>query len=112
MTRGVAVCGVLAALAAWAAVPVASVQAPAHNVVLITLDGARVEEMFGGFDVEALRGTLKPKEQPPRSPRSASARTSRPACVSGRSSENAKPLLSSDRRRVPERVRPSTLPAS
>lgn len=63
MTRGVAVCGVLAALAAWAAVPVASVQAPAHNVVLITLDGARVEEMFGGFDVEALRGTLKPKER-------------------------------------------------
>lgn len=33
-------------------------QAPRHNVVLITLDGARVEEMFGGLDLDVLRSTL------------------------------------------------------
>lgn len=39
-------------------------QAPApsnDNLILITLDGARTEEMFGGLDVEVLRSTL-PKD--------------------------------------------------
>jgi hypothetical protein len=31
----------------------------ADNVILITLDGARVQEMFGGLDLEILRSTLK-----------------------------------------------------
>ena len=42
--------------------PPLSAQRPpgdADNVVLITLDGARVQEMFGGLDVEILRSTLK-----------------------------------------------------
>ena len=31
----------------------------ADNVILITLDGARVQELFGGLDLEILRSTLK-----------------------------------------------------
>ena len=34
-------------------------QAPDDRVVLITLDGARTEEMFGGLDLEILKSTLK-----------------------------------------------------
>jgi hypothetical protein len=41
-----------------------SAQAPAsggdHRVVLVTIDGARVEEMFGGLDLEVLKSTLAP----------------------------------------------------
>jgi hypothetical protein len=33
-------------------------QPPRQNVILITLDGARVEEMFGGLDIDVLRATL------------------------------------------------------
>jgi hypothetical protein len=33
-------------------------QAPEPKVILITLDGARTEEIFGGLDVEALASTL------------------------------------------------------
>ena len=33
------------------------------RVILITLDGARVEEMFGGLDVTALRSTLRQNEK-------------------------------------------------
>jgi hypothetical protein len=33
------------------------------RVVLVTLDGVRTEEMFGGLDVEVLRSTLKPDEK-------------------------------------------------
>ena len=33
------------------------------RVVLITLDGARVEEMFGGLDVTALRSTLRQNQR-------------------------------------------------
>ena len=29
------------------------------NVILITLDGVRTEEVFGGLDVDILRSTLK-----------------------------------------------------
>lgn len=32
------------------------------NVVLITLDGARVQEIFGGMDLEILRSTLRPEQ--------------------------------------------------
>ena len=32
---------------------------PPDNVILITLDGARVQEMFGGLDIDILRSTLK-----------------------------------------------------
>ena len=41
---------------------------PERAVILITLDGARVEEMFGGLDVDIVRSTLKagqPVEQQP-----------------------------------------------
>jgi hypothetical protein len=38
-------------------------QPPRHNVILITLDGARVEEMFGGLDVDVLRSTLDDKHR-------------------------------------------------
>ena len=34
--------------------------AQADAVVLITLDGARTEEVFGGLDLEVLKSTLKP----------------------------------------------------
>jgi hypothetical protein len=44
-----------------ASVPVGpQTRAPAGDaVILITLDGARVEEMFGGLDAEVLRSTLR-----------------------------------------------------
>jgi hypothetical protein len=29
-----------------------------HNVVLVTLDGVRTQEMFGGADIEVLRSRL------------------------------------------------------
>ena len=34
-------------------------QAPPDNVILITLDGARIEEMFGGMQVGILQSTLR-----------------------------------------------------
>jgi hypothetical protein len=49
------------ALAAALAAGTPSAQAPAapgDNLILVTLDGARVEEMFGGLDAEILRSTL------------------------------------------------------
>jgi len=38
------------------------------NVLLITLDGARVEEMFGGLDLEILRSSLRPGQKVEDSP--------------------------------------------
>ena len=35
-----------------------------RNVVLVTFDGARVEEVFGGLDAAVFRSTLKDGEQP------------------------------------------------
>lgn len=32
-------------------------------IVLVTLDGARIEEMFGGFDAEIVRAGLKPNQR-------------------------------------------------
>lgn len=49
----------LAALVACADTPTAP-QPRGDNVILITLDGARIEEMFGGLDVDVLRSTLSP----------------------------------------------------
>jgi hypothetical protein len=38
-------------LLAWVlAVPSAAAAQAAHNVVLVTLDGVRVQELFGGYD--------------------------------------------------------------
>src|SRR5687768_15228770 len=42
--------------------------ASADAVVLITLDGARHEEIFGGLDLEILRSTLKKDQRPEDSP--------------------------------------------
>ena len=43
-------------------------QPPRHNVVLVTLDGARIQELFGGLDGEAfqsmLRGGQRLEDQP------------------------------------------------
>lgn len=42
----------------------ASAQATSDaRVVLVTLDGARTEEIFGGLDVDVLRSTLGPKDR-------------------------------------------------
>lgn len=37
--------------------------ASADRVILVTLDGARAEELFGGLDVDVLRSTLGPKDR-------------------------------------------------
>jgi hypothetical protein len=54
--------GVVLALAL-AAVPLAQPAPAADAVVLLTLDGARHEEVFGGLDVEVLKTTLREKER-------------------------------------------------
>ena len=46
-------------LAGWPA----QTAAPADAVVLVTLDGARYEEVFGGLDLDVLKGTLKPDQK-------------------------------------------------
>ncbi len=38
------------------------------NVILITLDGARIEEIFSGLDLEILRSTLRPEQKVEDSP--------------------------------------------
>ncbi len=52
---------------AWLAAPghTGSAQTPADSgdrVVLVTLDGARTEEIFGGLDADVLKSTLKPPQ--------------------------------------------------
>jgi hypothetical protein len=37
-------------------------------IILITLDGARTEEIFGGLDVDVLKSTLKPEQKVEESP--------------------------------------------
>ena len=53
-------------LVSWSSLVVSGVQPSAQstdaandNVVLITFDGARIEEVFGGLDLELLRSTMK-----------------------------------------------------
>ena len=52
------VTGVAAVLLSCAGV---AAQAPRHNVVLVTLDGARPEEIFGGLDLDILRASIGEK---------------------------------------------------
>lgn len=40
----------------------AAQQAPSHAVVLVTLDGARHQEIFGGIELEALRSQLRDRD--------------------------------------------------
>jgi hypothetical protein len=50
----------LMALAAATAIPFAQAPGdPGDRVVLVTIDGARVEEVFGGLDLDVLKSTLK-----------------------------------------------------
>ena len=61
----------IAALLALVAVAPGHGQAPAarqDNVVLITLDGARVEEMFGGMQLDILQSTLRREHKAEDSP--------------------------------------------
>ena len=53
-----AVCVILLLIAAPAAQPQGG-----RNLILITLDGARTQEIFGGLDVEVLRAGLKNDER-------------------------------------------------
>jgi hypothetical protein len=50
--------GVVAFACVWSVVPGAQ-PAPSHAVILITLDGARHQEVFGGLDAEVLRSQLR-----------------------------------------------------
>lgn len=50
-------------LAVAAAAPRAQETATPDAVVLVTLDGARHEEIFGGLDVDVLRSTLREKQR-------------------------------------------------
>src|SRR5688572_15832472 len=61
--RRLIICGAAAALAFLG--PSSSAQEPAvpDAVILITLDGARHEEVFGGLDVDILRSTLRDKQR-------------------------------------------------
>jgi Type I phosphodiesterase / nucleotide pyrophosphatase len=49
------------AVAAWMSAPRGGMRAQADRsaVILITLDGARTEEMFGGLDLDVLKSTLR-----------------------------------------------------
>ena len=49
----------IADIAGWPSQP-APAAGPSDAVVLVTLDGARTEEVFGGLDLEVLKSTLKP----------------------------------------------------
>jgi len=64
MTRYARAIAVALAVVCIGAVLRAQPPAPADNVILITLDGARVQEMFGGLDLEILQSTLKKGERP------------------------------------------------
>jgi hypothetical protein len=59
MPRPPGVALLLACIALGVSTAPAAVQAPPPNVILITLDGARTEEIFGGLDLEVLRAGLK-----------------------------------------------------
>lgn len=43
-------------------------QAPPNHVILITLDGARIEEMFGGMQTDILQSTLRQEQKVEDSP--------------------------------------------
>lgn len=50
------------------AVPARQAETSGDRVVLVTIDGVRTEEMFGGLDVEVLRSTLKGDQRVEESP--------------------------------------------
>ena len=50
-------------LAVAAATAAALAQPGRHNVILVTLDGARLEEIFGGLDLDVLRSTLEDNQR-------------------------------------------------
>jgi hypothetical protein len=52
------VCGTVALLAAWTPADSQTASVIGERLVLVTLDGSRIQEMFGGIDVEILRSTL------------------------------------------------------
>ena len=45
-------------LASLGAAPLLAQQEQIHNVVLVTLDGVRTQEIFGGLDLDLLRASL------------------------------------------------------
>jgi hypothetical protein len=53
----------LASLTALQSSPGTAQTPPADNIVLITLDGVRTEEIFGGLDLEILKSTLGEKQK-------------------------------------------------
>jgi hypothetical protein len=59
MSRRAFVEFLLALAAGLAALPLAAADPKTHNVILITLDGARTQEIFGGFDIEIARSQVK-----------------------------------------------------
>jgi hypothetical protein len=61
--RRMIACAAAAALAAATSPSRAQEPATADAVVLITLDGARHEEIFGGLDVDVLKSTLREKQR-------------------------------------------------
>jgi hypothetical protein len=50
-------------LATWGLTATPAAQPDAHHVVLVTLDGARIEEMFGGLNAAAFQSTLRDGQQ-------------------------------------------------
>ena len=61
--RRMIACAGAAALALATSPSRAQEPAAPDAVVLITLDGARTEEIFGGLDLDVLKSTLKPDQQ-------------------------------------------------
>ena len=57
----IAVLSVLAAI--WQLSPLAAAQPDRQSVVLVTLDGARTEEIFGGLDLDIFTSTLREKQR-------------------------------------------------
>ncbi len=55
---------VLIPLALCAVTSAADAQGRTRNVVLVTLDGVRTEEVFGGLDVDVLRSTIGEARDP------------------------------------------------
>jgi hypothetical protein len=49
----------ISAITLWWTPPASMAQPPRQSVVLVTLDGARTEEIFGGLDADVLASTLK-----------------------------------------------------
>ena len=66
VSHGVGVCaGIVAvALAVWSRPVQVNSQAAGQAVILITLDGARTEEIFGGLDLDVFKSTLREKQRP------------------------------------------------